>query len=111
MAKWDEHFMGKSGSSFLRMADDSPAESCSTQSLVLPCFVNQLLDPFAWSVNQKSRSNVSSFGGRTAHARDRHAREALAQDNLYSLEVRTRREYILEEDNDVRRRIGVLPID
>ena len=94
------------------MVDDSPAESSSTQSLVLPCFVNQLLDPFAWSVNQKWRSNVSSFGGPTALARkrpeDRHAREALAQYNLYSLEVCSRREYVSEANNDVPRRIGVL---
>ena len=57
--------------SFLRVVGDSPDESSSTQSLVLRCFVNQRLDPFAWSVNQKSRSNVSSFGGRTARARKR----------------------------------------
>ena len=41
----------------VRIADDSPAESASTQSLVPPCFVNQLLDRFAWSVNDRSRSN------------------------------------------------------
>ena len=54
-----------------RMADDSPAESSSTQSLVPPCFVNQLLDRFAWSVNDRSRSNVSSFDGRHAQEKGR----------------------------------------
>jgi hypothetical protein len=54
-----------------RVADDSPAESSSTQSLVPPCFVNQLLDRFAWSVNDRSRSNVSSFDGRHAQEKGR----------------------------------------
>ena len=37
-------------------------------------------------------------------AEDGHAREALAQNNLYSLEVRSHCEYIIEENNDLRRR-------
>jgi len=51
------------------------------KSLVPPCFVNQLLDRFAWSVSDRSRSNVSSFDGRHAQekGRRRHAREALAR--------------------------------
>jgi hypothetical protein len=41
-------------------------------------------------------------GARKKKAGGRHATEALAQDNLYSLEVRSRREYIIEKNNDVR---------
>lgn len=68
-----------------RIADDSRAESSSTQVVVPPCAVNQLLDRFAWSVNDRSRSNVSSFGGHHAQEKGRRpsAREAHAQNNLY----------------------------
>lgn len=56
-----------------------------------PCFVNQLLDRFAWSVNDRSRSNVSSFGAAACNrkAEDRHAREALAQGQSLSPHCRS----------------------
>jgi len=48
-----------------------PQRALRHKSLVPPCFVNQLLDRFAWSVNDRSRSNVSSFDGRHAQEKGR----------------------------------------
>ena len=69
-----------------RIADDShPQRALRHKSLVPPCFVNQLSDRFAWSVNDRSRSNVYRLlaATRKRKAEGRHAREALAQNNLY----------------------------
>ena len=48
-----------------------PQRALRHKSLVPPCFVNQLLDRFAWSVNDRSRSKVSSFDGRHAQEKGR----------------------------------------
>jgi hypothetical protein len=61
-----------------------------TQSLVLPC---SLTSCWTRSLGVSIRIEVERFivwwphGARKKKAEDRHAREALAQDNLYSLEV------------------------
>jgi hypothetical protein len=69
--KTSGYLSGQPSHPFVRVTDDSPAESSSTQSLVPPCFVNQLLGRFAWIVNGRSRSNVSSFDGRHAQEKGR----------------------------------------
>ena len=53
------------------LATTHPHRALRHKSLVPPCFVNQLLDRFAWSVNDRSRSNVSSFDGRHAQEKGR----------------------------------------
>jgi hypothetical protein len=54
-----------------RLATTHPQRALRHKSLVPPCFVNQLLDRFACSVNDRSRSNVSSFDGRHAQEKGR----------------------------------------
>jgi hypothetical protein len=50
-------------------------------------------------------------GARKKKAEDRHAREAFAQNDRYSLEVQSRREYIMEENDESGAGSALLPID
>ena len=62
----------------VRNADDSPAESSSTQSLVLPCFVNQLVRPVRLECQSEIEVERSivwwPHGVRKKRAEDRRAR-------------------------------------